>query len=406
MQQTNNYNNMNLSTDNGAYRNWNMAMENTNANGIGQEQSNHRSDYSSHVSSDHYTHSNVPLSAHNISQQCANEHILQDNASMPNAIYDNATVDENCFDQHACNYLKTKSNSLLFDTWVPKKPKVFVRRIDGSRCPPKETVYRVKNGNYSDDKELPYNMDSRDVFVKQKLEEFEKMPCEYIGANTKRIISPQEGQSILRDSNNNKEFLNNFCVVDNNHHNYNNVPLCVQELNQTRVQNGSYNFPIKPLMQDEYYFRQIVSQAESQACILTPELIIRFLKQVLKCFSKTAVLVIEKIRAELNGNDYPVIFPENTLPNMDVACGVCEKTDFQRTTEANKKNNFLSFFEDPVKPSHFLTRLLEHFQPEDVDKTYMANQKMRNRKEVAACYQAEVFPKDENGKVLLPRFEE
>lgn len=330
---------------------------------------------------------------------------IENNNMVPNAVYENTALDEAHAGKNVCNYLKEKSNSIISGTWVPKKPKVFVRRIDGSKCPPKETVYQVVNGHYNTDKKsLPYDLNSRDAFVKQKIQNFQSMPCEYIGASTKRIISPEESEAILRNASNNREALQNFCVVDN-YQTYKNVPLCVRETSQIGSPYHAPKFPIQPLIQDEYYFRHVMSQASESGCVLTPENVIKFLKIFLKCFSKTMKLVIHKIRTELDTTAFPVIFPKNTLPNMDIACNVCEKTEEQRIAENNRPTDFLSHFEGVENHTGIFKRIFSIFETYDKSENDAEPVHRRERMEPRACYQAEVFPKDKNGKVMLPSFD-
>lgn len=341
-----------------------------------------------------------------ITRNMSNTLEVNKNAKLiPNGVYENAVFDENCIEPNGCKYIREKSNSLISGRWVPKNPKVFVRRIDGSKNPPKETAYRVVNGNYNmDEKPMPYDSKSRDSFVKQKLEEFENMPCEYIGASTKRIISPEEGQAILRTSNNSKDALKNFCVVDN-YPGFTNVPLCVQETIQTNEQHIPSEFP-RPLIQDEYYFRYVMSQANPQKCAISGDSAIRVMKVFVNCLYKTMKLAIQKVRAELDTSATPIVFQRNPLPNMDVACNVCEQTEEQRMNQPRATKDFISHFEGRDQPFGFLKRIMNIFDAFDTPEYTAPPLKIREPVEPHAYYQAEVFPKDTDGKVILPKFED
>lgn len=358
----------------------------------------------------HYTNTYADPSngANNIDEYFMQEQTMQPKEMVPTPMYKNATADDEYVENGTCTYLREKGNSLISKQWVPHNPKVFVRRVDGLKHPSKEAVYKVVNGNYNDEeKPMPYDPHSRDVFVKQKLEEFSNVPCEYIGASTKRIISPDESEVLLSNADNNEEVLKDFCVLSN-YQTYNSVPLCVQETSQLHEKQTDAEFPIQPLIQDDYYFRHVMARASQEGCVLTPDKLLKLVNFIFNFLCKTMKLVFRKIKTHLDTSEAPIVFLHNSLPNMDVACDVCERTEEQRISDANRGTDFLSHFESIQTHSGILQRLidlLDAFGRSDstpVPRIQMNKEPVEPR----AYYQARAFPKDKNGKVLLPKFEE
>lgn len=352
------------------------------------------------------THYNQNNMANNLEEYSIQEQAMHPKEMIHTTVYKNATSDDGYMESGACTYLKEKGNELLSKQWIPHNPKVFVRRIDGLKHPSKETVYKVVNGNYNDkERYLPYDSHDKDVFVKQKLEELNNMPCEYIGANTKRIISPEEREAILNNTDNSEEALKDFCVL-NNYQTYNEIPLCVRETSQVGDKQNAAEFPIQPLIQDDYYFRHIMAHTVEEGCVLKADNLLKLVNLILNFVCKTMKLVVHKIQTQLDTSPSPILIRRSSLPNMDVACDVCERTEEQRIGEANKGTDFLSHFEGIQTHSGFLKRLidlLDSFGKSDNSpvRIQMGRQPVQPR----ACYQAGAFPKDKHGKVILPKFE-
>lgn len=286
--------------------------------------------------------------------------------------------------------------------YVPKHPKVFARRVPGrknehnhSYIPTHHSYDPNSNGIGSNNKNLVRRrsyMNKQDSHNRNMNESTKVSP-----------FRPNKGHSNqVRKMYASTGDINTSSLLD--------VPLCVQEAGNNMPPHYNRFMPMHSLNQDEYYLNHYLNHGPESSLKPSPEKLIKVVQILFKCMFKTVRLVIEKIRKELDTREY--VNPDYripSLPNLDVACDVCETTEEVRMRRReNKAGDGFRYFEEPDTTPKFIKKLwgtLNDWIDLNEKGPITFEKRMEKRNDTEVVYKVEEFPKDENGKVELPEFE-
>ncbi|CRH01636.1 inner membrane complex protein, putative [Plasmodium relictum] len=307
------------------------------------------------------------------------------------------------------DYEKNSNSLLNFDcpktpfSCQPKNSKVFIRRVDNKNTWFNKT-YNVLNGSYYKDLSPPI-ISSRNSFDRKKMEEHNYyMDANERGETNEKYISNKMNDNTYMCSVDESNYPLKGQVLNDSNIQID-VPLCVQEA--THSEKG-YNvtLPMNPINQNGFYYNYITPEASDNECSINTAAVANFVHIFFRYIYKVFKLAFEKIKRDFNTKE--VYFDSGMLPfhDLDISCEVCRTKYGDILMDAHNKD-CLAYFEGYDETRTMFTKLWDivnnWIDSRENSKIEIIRGK-QNKNNEEAYYQLEEFPKDENGKIELPKF--
>ncbi|SBT79970.1 inner membrane complex protein, putative [Plasmodium malariae] len=324
--------------------------------------------------------------------------------------YPNAGVHEYENKKNSSMNISCSGNSF---SCKPQNRKVFIRRVDNKR---KTSNKKYNSFNNSFCQEYnPYVIYPSNSIQGSNMEDYNySMPMSDKNAEYKEKYisnSPNRLTYAYLSDDINYSLNGQFMDLNNMH---TNVPICIRESFQSKRVNDLMN-RMYPMSQDEYNLNNTLPNVVDLKCDVIAKDILRYIRMFIRYIYKVVKLAFAKIKRDLNTKE---IYFDPTIPpihQMDMECEVCRKKYGDILLDAHQKD-CISFFEGVDESRTIFSKLwdiinnwLDSKESDKIDvlrsQRSVEQLMQENRKEYEEVYyQMENFPRDENGKIELPQF--
>ncbi|SOV81382.1 inner membrane complex protein [Plasmodium sp. gorilla clade G3] len=285
----------------------------------------------------------------------------------------------------------------------PQHPKVFIRRVDRKR---KEANKKTVSLNGSCYKEFsPYGVLPNSSVHGSNIGDYNYSMPTSNSVQYNKIYSPDKANTMSYTYSVDELNYPLSQQILNNNNSHLRIPLCVQESNYNNNVCNIMNH-VTPLNKNPYQLNYSIPQMVEAKCDAISKRIINYIKLILRYIYKVLKLAFQKLKSDLNTKE---IYYDSSIPpveDIDIHCEVC-RAKYGNILLEKKHRDCISFFEGFDENRTVFSKMwdvVDNWLEPTTNNNKIEYMQVHNRKNDQVYYQMENFPKDENGKIVLPQF--